>query len=71
LPARWFASLDEDLRHAMGDLVVELQRETGMMVLMISHDIREIARIAGRVIEIREGRIGFSGNRDKWLATRG
>jgi thiamine transport system ATP-binding protein len=66
-----FASLDEDLRRTMGDLVVELQRETGMMVLMISHDIREIARIAGRVIEIRDGRIGFSGSQDKWLAARG
>ncbi|UVC08428.1 ATP-binding cassette domain-containing protein [Rhizobium sp. TH2] len=66
-----FASLDEDLRQAMGDLVVELQRETRMMVLMISHDIREIARIAGRVIEIRDGRIGFSGSQDEWLAARG
>ena len=66
-----FASLDEDLRRAMGDLVVELQRETGMMVLMISHDTSEIARIAGRVIEIRDGRIGFSDSRDKWLAERG
>jgi len=66
-----FASLDEDLRRAMGDLVVELQRETGMMVLMISHDRQEIARIAGRVIEIRDGRIAFSGSRDEWLAERG
>jgi len=66
-----FASLDEDLRRAMGDLVVELQRETGMMVLMISHDRQEIARIAGRVIEIRDGRISFSDSRDMWLTTRG
>ena len=66
-----FASLDEDLRRAMGDLVVELQRETGMMVLMISHDRQEIAAIAGRVIEIRDGRIAFSGSWDEWLAERG
>jgi thiamine transport system ATP-binding protein len=65
-----FASLDEDLRRAMGDLVVQLQCETGMMVLMISHDRQEIARIAGRVIEIRDGRIGFSGSRDEWPAKR-
>jgi len=66
-----FASLDEDLRRAMGDLVIELQRETGMMVLMISHDIREITRIAGRVIEIWDGRIAFSGSRADWVAERG
>jgi thiamine transport system ATP-binding protein len=63
-----FASLDEELRIAMGNLVEELARETGMMVIMISHDNREIARIADRVVEIREGRIGFSGTRDGWLA---
>lgn len=65
-----FASLDENLRSAMGELVVELQRETGMLVLMISHNSHEIATIADRVIEIRDGRIGFAGSRDQWSAAR-
>lgn len=65
-----FASLDEELRHAMGVLVEDLARETGMMVIMISHDLSEIARIAGRVVEIRDGRIGFSGTGEAWSAGR-
>lgn len=65
-----FASLDEELRHAMGVLVEDLARETGMMVIMISHDLTEIARIAGRVVEIRDGRIGFSDTREAWSAGR-
>ena len=33
-----------------------LQRDNQMMVLMISHDRREIAGLADRVVEIRGGR---------------
>ena len=65
-----FASLDESLRHGMGDLLVELQTETGIMVLMISHDSQEIGRLAGRVIAIDAGRIAFSGTTEEWRSDR-
>ena len=65
-----FASLDESLRHDMGDLLLELQRTTGIMVLMISHDSQEIGRISGRVVAIDAGKIVFSGTSEEWVRLR-
>lgn len=65
-----FASLDEGLRRDMGNLLLELQKTTGIMVLMISHDSQEIARIAGRVVSIDAGRIVFSGTSEEWVRLR-
>lgn len=61
-----FSSLDEALRESMGELLKRLQQENGLMVLMISHDRREIRRLADRVIEIRDGRNIFEGTRAEW-----
>jgi thiamine transport system ATP-binding protein len=61
-----FASLDQALRQSLGDLLLRLQRENAMMVLMISHDRDEILRLAGRVIEIRNGRNVFAGETRLW-----
>jgi len=65
-----FASLDESLRHDMGDLLLELQRSTGIMVLMISHDSQEIGRLSGRVVGIDAGKIVFSGTSEDWVRLR-
>lgn len=65
-----FASLDEGLRHDMGDLLLELQQSTGIMVLMISHDSQEIGRLAGRVVGIDAGKIVFSGTSPEWVQRR-
>jgi thiamine transport system ATP-binding protein len=61
-----FASLDEALRLSLGELLVRLQRDSRMMVLMISHDSGEILRLAGRVVEIRNGRNVFAGDTAVW-----
>lgn len=65
-----FASLDESLRRDMGDLLLELQRTTGIMVLVISHDSQEIARLAGRVVMIDAGKTVFSGTSEEWVRRR-
>lgn len=65
-----FASLDEGLRSDMGDLLAQLQRTTGILVLVISHDAREIARLAGRVVAIDAGSIVFSGTAEEWTRFR-
>lgn len=57
-----FASLDEELRADMGELLKRLQAESGMMVLMISHDRREVVRLASRVIEVSDGRNVYCGD---------
>lgn len=65
-----FASLDETLRRDMGDLLLELQRDSGIMVLVISHDAAEIGRLADRVVTISDGAIAFSGTVNDWQARR-
>jgi thiamine transport system ATP-binding protein len=61
-----FASLDEALRLAMGELLLRLQKQGEMMVLMISHERGEIVRLADRVVEIRSGRNVFAGDVAVW-----
>ncbi|MDB5523462.1 MAG: thiQ [Rhizobium sp.] len=61
-----FASLDEALRIDMGELLRTLQQDNAMMVLMISHDGREVGRLADRVVEIRDGRNVFTGGIVEW-----
>lgn len=65
-----FASLDESLRSDMGNLLEELQSQTGIMVLMISHDSQEITRLAGRVVSIHDGQVAFAGHVQDWVRLR-
>jgi thiamine transport system ATP-binding protein len=50
-----FAALDPDLRHAMADLLVELHRESGNTVLLVTHDRAEVERLADEVVRIHDG----------------
>lgn len=52
-----FAALDPELRHAMADLLVDLHRESGNTVLMVTHDLAEVERLADEVVCIRDGQI--------------
>lgn len=56
-----FAALDPALRHAMGDLLRELQAETGIMVVMVSHLPEEMDRLADHLVFVDAGRVAFSG----------
>lgn len=64
-----FAALDPDLRHDMGDLLLDLQRETAATVLLVSHDVSEVLRLSSHVLFIAEDRIAFSGSREQFLAS--
>ena len=50
-------ALDVTTQAQIVDLVAELQRERGMAVLWISHDLGVIGRIADRVMVMRDGRV--------------
>lgn len=50
-------ALDVTTQAQIIDLVAKLQRERGMAVLWISHDLGVIGRIADRVMVLRSGRI--------------
>jgi peptide/nickel transport system ATP-binding protein len=51
------ASLDPTLRVAVLDLIDRHRAESGLAVLLISHDLASVGRIADRVAVMRDGRI--------------
>ena len=50
-------ALDVTLRGQILDLLADLQRQTGMAVLMITHDLNLVRRFAGRVAVMEKGRL--------------
>lgn len=52
-----FASLDEDLRKEMGELVRRLHKENGITTVMITHDKEEAMELSDRLALMEEGEI--------------
>ncbi len=52
-----FAALDPVRRAEMGDLIVGLQRETGVTVLLVTHQPDDVARLCDAAVEIEAGRV--------------
>ncbi|WP_200261734.1 ABC transporter ATP-binding protein [Streptomyces sp. HSG2] len=52
-----FSALDRELRHAMGDLLVAVQRELGVTTLLVTHDQTEAAAVADDVALLDAGAI--------------
>lgn len=55
-------ALDVTLRGQMLDLLSDLQRETGMAVLLITHDLNLVRRFADRVAVMEQGVLVEQGN---------
>jgi len=65
-----FAALDPGLRLSMSDLLLDLRRETGNTVLVVTHDPQEVARLADHVVFMEAGRVVFQGPKGEFLAKR-
>lgn len=52
-----FAALDPGLRLSMSMLLKELQTETGLTVVLVTHNPSDVRRLADRVIFLENGRI--------------
>jgi len=50
-------ALDVQLRGRILDLIEDLRRETGMAVLLITHDLNLVRRFADRVVVMQRGRL--------------
>ncbi|MEO6185013.1 MAG: ABC transporter ATP-binding protein [Steroidobacteraceae bacterium] len=50
-------ALDATTQIAILDLLARLRRERGMSVLLVTHDLGVVARVADRVVVMRNGRI--------------
>ncbi|RWX75073.1 ATP-binding cassette domain-containing protein [Neorhizobium lilium] len=65
-----FAALDPGLRLSMSNLLLDLHRETGNTVLIVSHDPHEVARLADDVIFVEAGQIAWQGTKSDFLLKR-
>lgn len=63
------SGLDNDNRSQLMDLIVTLRRETGVAFLYVTHDDREVRRIADAVGVLVEGELRQSGKTDEVFAT--
>ncbi|MCU1659760.1 MAG: oligopeptide/dipeptide transporter, ATPase subunit [Pseudonocardiales bacterium] len=63
------ASLDQTVRSRLLVTLGELQAETGVGYLMISHDMSSVRRLASRVLVMYRGRVVEEGRTEEVLAT--
>lgn len=52
-----FSGLDEALRAEMRELVLELQAETGITSIMVTHDVSEALVMSDRIVYLSDGRV--------------
>ena len=62
-----FAALDPGLRNGMAALLLDMHRETGNSVVVVSHDPDEVKRIADFGLFIEDGRIVVAAPIDEFL----
>jgi molybdate transport system ATP-binding protein len=55
------AALDHAMRIKLREFLRKIHKQTGLTVLMVSHDVAEIIQLADRVLEISEGKISREG----------
>lgn len=61
-------ALDVTIQQQILDLLLEIQKETGMSVLLITHDLNLVRRFANRVCVMQDGKIVESNDTDKLFA---
>lgn len=53
------SALDPEMRHRLQAYIMSVHRTFGLTTVLVSHDEREISRMADRVLLINEGQISF------------
>jgi thiamine transport system ATP-binding protein len=62
-----FAALDPGLRREMGQLLVDLQADSLVTTLLVSHDPDEVLRLSDDIVFIDQGRVLFHGGKDDFV----
>jgi len=62
------SALDMDMRQDLQNLILKINRELGIAMILVSHDLAEIFKLAQRVFIIDEGKLLNSGEPSKVFA---
>jgi phospholipid/cholesterol/gamma-HCH transport system ATP-binding protein len=61
------AGLDPVSRAALDQLILDLKRQLGMTIVMVTHEVSSILRIADKIIFLQDGKIIFEGSKEEAL----
>lgn len=64
------SALDEAARNRIEDLVGELNAALGLTIVLVSHDISQVERVANRVVLLVEGRVEGEWAREEFSPRR-
>ena len=62
-----FGAVDEITRRALQEELSDLQRETGITVVFITHDIGEAFKLGSRILIMKDGCIWQQGTKEELL----
>ena len=63
------AGLDPVTTASLDNLLISLQKQLGMTLVVVTHEVSSIKRIADRVVYLDDGQISFSGTLDEALSS--
>jgi phospholipid/cholesterol/gamma-HCH transport system ATP-binding protein len=61
------AGLDPITLEALDSLILQLKEQLGMTVIMVTHEVSSIFRLADRVVFIEDGRVAYEGELEEAL----
>ena len=53
------SALDPKMRKFLQEKILEVHREFGTTTILVSHDTREVAQMADRIVQLEQGKIAF------------
>ena len=65
------SSLDEAARHRVEGLIRELNERSGLTILLVSHDLNQVERVADRVVLLVSGRSEGEWDREDFFSGKG
>ena len=64
------SALDRTMRVQLQDYLLQLHREYGLITLLVSHDVAEVARLGSHVVVLENGRVARQGSPAEVLTQR-
>lgn len=61
------AGLDPISLEALDNLIIQLKEQLGMSIIMVTHEVSSIMRIANRIVYLQKGKTAFEGSLQKAL----